>query len=388
MESTTNEEGSGAVGGTNTISGVGTQPQNPTETAVSDKHIIGGEGTAAPPVVVATTTTATAMTSTVSTESSIGDSTVSTEAAADENAFGRHKPPPVANPLMLKDSMATATIRKLAFPVASNDSTPPSITSGVLQPFLTSTEQTELNTLISSNGAKGSRQGREGQRWLTEPGTGERIRLVTGCIPILRDGRILLVQSSRKNEWILPKGGWEKDESLQLSASRETFEEAGALGTLGPVLTEIKYETRKSKKRKLENRSNAASPASPASAKNGVSTKATPALSATTAAATPSQTSQKTYTFVLMKMLVLYVTDVRDDWPESKRLRRAAPIDEALKILEPRPEFRQLLEEVRAKSLHLVDAVPTTSDTAVTPTLTPTPQPNGVKPPSTMDKAT
>ena len=50
---------------------------------------------------------------------------------------------------------------------------------------------------------KESRQGRSGQRWGDDDQT---IRLVTGCVPILRDGRVLLVSSSRKPAWILPKG--------------------------------------------------------------------------------------------------------------------------------------------------------------------------------------
>ena len=33
---------------------------------------------------------------------------------------------------------------------------------------------------------------------------------------------------------------------------REAFEEAGVIGVLGPKLTEVQYETRKSKKRRLE----------------------------------------------------------------------------------------------------------------------------------------
>ena len=68
----------------------------------------------------------------------------------------------------------------------------------------------------------------------------------------MRDGRILFCSSSRKEAWILPKGGWESDETMEESALRETFEEAGVLGTLGPVLDEIEYETRKAKKRRLE----------------------------------------------------------------------------------------------------------------------------------------
>jgi len=100
-----------------------------------------------------------------------------------------------------------------------------------------------------------SRTGRETQRWATDPTTGQLIRLTTGCVPIMRDGRILLCSSSRKEAWILPKGGWESDETLAESAIRETYEEAGVTGTLGPVLSDVEYETRKAKKRRLERES-------------------------------------------------------------------------------------------------------------------------------------
>lgn len=127
---------------------------------------------------------------------------------------------------------------------------------------------------------KTSRQGRSSQRWVSAslvggtasyPSThsqsvsGETssvasayhhepvMRLVTGCVPILRSGMILFISASRKPEWILPKGGWEQDETMEESAVRECFEEAGCLGTLGPALSPIQHETRKAKKRRLEN---------------------------------------------------------------------------------------------------------------------------------------
>lgn len=78
------------------------------------------------------------------------------------------------------------------------------------------------------------------------------MRLVTGCVPILRSGKILFVSASRKSAWILPKGGWEQDESMEEAAIRECFEEAGCLGTLGPALSPIQHETRKAKKRRLD----------------------------------------------------------------------------------------------------------------------------------------
>lgn len=38
---------------------------------------------------------------------------------------------------------------------------------------------------------------------------------------------MLLIQSTRRKGWVLPKGGWESDESCQESAVREAWEEAG-----------------------------------------------------------------------------------------------------------------------------------------------------------------
>lgn len=58
-----------------------------------------------------------------------------------------------------------------------------------------------------------SRNGRDMQRFATDK-AGNLIRLTTGSVPIMANGMILLVSSSRKEEWILPKGGWENDESL------------------------------------------------------------------------------------------------------------------------------------------------------------------------------
>jgi 8-oxo-dGTP pyrophosphatase MutT (NUDIX family) len=45
------------------------------------------------------------------------------------------------------------------------------------------------------------------------------------CIPML-DGKVVLISSAKK-KWIVPKGGWEDDESAEQSAVREAYEEAG-----------------------------------------------------------------------------------------------------------------------------------------------------------------
>ncbi|CAG8706600.1 10208_t:CDS:2, partial [Dentiscutata heterogama] len=56
---------------------------------------------------------------------------------------------------------------------------------------------------------------------------------VAGCVPINKaTGEILLITSQSGDGWVLPKGGWEDDETQQEAAARETYEEAGARGKL------------------------------------------------------------------------------------------------------------------------------------------------------------
>ncbi|KAF8945789.1 hypothetical protein BGZ47_001926 [Haplosporangium gracile] len=87
-----------------------------------------------------------------------------------------------------------------------------------------------------------AKEGRQNQ--LYEEGA----RLVAGCVPIdKRERRVLLVASSKnEGEWVLPKGGWENDETQEQAAARETWEEAGAIGRIVAHLGE--YEHKVSKK--------------------------------------------------------------------------------------------------------------------------------------------
>ncbi len=50
-------------------------------------------------------------------------------------------------------------------------------------------------------------------------------------MPLSADKRhVLLISSTRRSAWVLPKGGWETDEATeQEAASREAWEEAGIL---------------------------------------------------------------------------------------------------------------------------------------------------------------
>uniref|UniRef100_A0A6U6LR16 Nudix hydrolase domain-containing protein n=1 Tax=Odontella aurita TaxID=265563 RepID=A0A6U6LR16_9STRA len=307
-----------------------------------------------------------------------------------------------------------------------------------------------------------SRNGRETQRWVTDAATNHLFRLTTGTVPIMRDGRILFCSASRKEEWILPKGGWEADETIEESALRETFEEGGVLGILGPKLEEIEYETRKAKKRRLEREDRikkfkeeaerrnsetiatseghtnsmplqqpppsavvsvqshsscgassedehlAQSTAQSVSevacinpAKNnfpvtdvssrefvkgstfGDPTAASAGLpgrrirdtssqsdagfvnddtASVTSAASITSDASTSCAHVRMSLFPLYVTEVKDEWPESGRARKVMDIDAAIKMMEPRPEFRAVLLEVRKKGLHLSPPVQEDND--------------------------
>ena len=251
---------------------------------------------------------------------------------------------------------------------------------------------------------KTSRHGRQSQRWFTDPTSQKVCRLTTGCVPILEGGRILLASSSRKPEWILPKGGWETDEQLEESAIRECFEEAGVVGMLGPRLSVIEYETRKAKKRRIELeelqkkskllRAASSSPMSHAAPSVKDATKEVeksdkvhvelPTTPVAAVASTPTShapvsddefsrirgfgvpgnsdetssiasDSSTTHTHVRMHLFPLYVTEIKEEWPESGRFRKAVGIDEAIEMLKARPEFRAALVEVREKNLHLFD---------------------------------
>ena len=258
-------------------------------------------------------------------------------------------------------------------------------------------ESEKINMKVTT--MKISRNGRQSQRWFTDPATQKVYRLTTGCVPILEGGRILFASSSRKPEWILPKGGWETDEQMEESAIRECFEEAGVVGILGPRLSVIEYETRKAKKRRLELeelqrkskvlRTSSASPMShvvpsgkDTPKESEQSNKVHVELSITpVAVATPNShahvsddefsrirglgvphsdetssiasDSSTTHTHVRMYLFPLYVTEIKEEWPESGRFRKAVDIDEAIRMHEGRPEFRSALLEVKEKNLHL-----------------------------------
>ncbi|GMI46376.1 hypothetical protein TrCOL_g408 [Triparma columacea] len=197
----------------------------------------------------------------------------------------------------------------------------------------------------------GARQGRDNQRW------DGPVRLVVGCVPIVKDGGILLCSSSKKKEWILPKGGWEKDETVEEGAQRETYEEAGVYGYLGPKLEDISYEGRKQKEAAspvpwnegdvMEGKgqdagTNNATPQDPAGeskAGDGEGTLAT----------TPTGGNVRKCRAAIFP---IYVREVLEDWPEKGRARKIVSIDEAIEIVK-REELKKALREVKSRNLHL-----------------------------------
>lgn len=212
-----------------------------------------------------------------------------------------------------------------------------------------------------------SRAGRDHQRWEHDRETSTLIRLVTGCVPITNDGRILFISSAKKREWILPKGGWESDETMEKSALRETYEEGGILGTLGPPLSQITFETRKAKKRRLERLENTKRAKSNdeiawstssccASSEDELNTigSISPVNSffSKNIPQTPDQ-EPKYAGICRMTLFPLYITEVLDKWPESGRARKVFSIEEAIEVV-TRPELKTVLAEVQRKGLHLV----------------------------------
>jgi len=313
------------------------------------------------------------------------------------NMIGRIKAPPVCEDALLKEeAMSTEELVKLSFPseapksslctvfhtnepsvVSSSSSTTSreSFHSDVATPLRSEHKHSEFNHKVTAQ--KVSRNGRLSQRYDT---TSQRVcRLVTGCVPIVEGGRILFISASRKSEWILPKGGWEKDEQMEESAIRECFEEAGVLGVLGPRLADIEYETRKAKKRRLEFeelrkkstlilRSKSSTPekeeekvalsdnqAAAQLSNEDLSRIRGEGKSSDETCSVASDTSH-THSFVRMTFFPLYVSEVKDSWPESGRLRKAVEIDEAIRMCASRPELQSVLKEVKERNLHIPPA--------------------------------
>lgn len=146
-----------------------------------------------------------------------------------------------------------------------------------------------------------ARTGREHQRYICD--IDGPVRLVAGCVPLV-DGKVVMI-SSGNNKWIVPKGGWETDETAEAAACREAYEEAGVIGVLGSALSEIEFLSRKRGGR------------------------------------------------CRLYLWVMHVTEILGKWPEaSDRRRRLVSLETAIAECS-RPEMREALIEMRDRGLHL-----------------------------------
>jgi len=188
-----------------------------------------------------------------------------------------------------------------------------------------------------------SRTGRELQRWTTVNGSETpNCRMTTGCVPILSNGRILLVSSSKSSDtFVLPKGGWEQDESMPLSALRETLEEAGVTGLLGPPLETLTFETKKAAKRRQSKEKDLHDTNNNTGSSSSCSSQDNNSKDPTTDDVAKKRSSHHTHN--RMTLFPLYVQSVYDHWPEESRMRRVVTIEEALILLQHRPEFAKML---------------------------------------------
>ncbi|KAK3320886.1 NUDIX hydrolase domain-like protein [Cercophora scortea] len=155
----------------------------------------------------------------------------------------------------------------------------------------------------SNNRSMESRTGRTNQRYNTK---GER--LVAGVVPLSADKTyVLMIQSTRRKGWVLPKGGWEMDEECTQAAEREAWEEAGIVVQIDYDLGEIE-DSRPPKKRSKEKERS------------------------------------------LFQFYEATVTSEADDWPEKdKRERKWFTYAEAWEHLKDRPELQSALKRSTMK---------------------------------------
>lgn len=125
-------------------------------------------------------------------------------------------------------------------------------------------------------------------------------RLVAGVVPLTADqNHVLLIQSTRRKGWVLPKGGWETDESCEEAASREAWEEGG-------ITVQIDYSLSTIQEKR------------------------------------PNKTSKERAIYYFYQATVLQEFE---EWPEmQKRERKWFTYSDALVALEARPELKEALE--------------------------------------------
>ncbi|KAL2155285.1 hypothetical protein VTH82DRAFT_26 [Thermothelomyces myriococcoides] len=166
-----------------------------------------------------------------------------------------------------------------------------------------------------------SRTGRSNQRYNSK---GER--LVAGVVPLTEDkSYVMLIQSTRRKGWVLPKGGWETDEECHEAAAREAWEEAGILVQIDYDLGDIHEMT---PRKKTSSSSSSSSSSSKSSGKDS-----------------PKEKPRSLYRFYEVT-----VTGEEADWPErEKRERKWFTFAEAKDMLKDRPELQTALERSTMK---------------------------------------
>lgn len=133
-------------------------------------------------------------------------------------------------------------------------------------------------------------------------------RLVAGVVPLSKDkAKVLLIQSSSRNGWVLPKGGWELDEPTAAAAAcREAWEEGGIICKVDRDLGQIP-DTR------------------------------------------PTSAVTKNAPKANYQFFEVTVTEEKSNWPEKhKRSRQWYTFAQAAQLLAQRPE---LLEALKRSSL-------------------------------------
>lgn len=125
---------------------------------------------------------------------------------------------------------------------------------------------------------------------------------------------MMMIQSTRRKGWVLPKGGWETDEECHEAAAREAWEEAG-------IMVQIDYDLgdiRETSPRKKQHSS-------------------------------PSK-DKKDKERALYRFYEVTVTSEEADWPErEKRERKWFTFAEASELLKERPELHTALERSTMK---------------------------------------
>ena len=113
---------------------------------------------------------------------------------------------------------------------------------------------------------------------------------------------VLMIQATHRSDWVLPKGGWESDESCIEAAQREAWEEAG-------IVCQVDYD-----------------------------------LGQITETRTPKQIS-KDVPKALYQFYEVTVLREEAEWPEAHKRNRAwANYGEAREALLGRPELLEALE--------------------------------------------